>query len=81
MVTACIKGVVERVERSIYKYRRFKNYDQDMFFNDLSEIAVCDIDYCDNVNTAYDDFVKRLTEWLTNMSSSNSCIKKKETTM
>ena len=61
MVTICIKGVVEKGERSIYKYRRFRNYDRDMFVNDLSEIHVRDINHCDNVNMAYDGFVEDLT--------------------
>ena len=61
MVTICIKGVVEKGERSIYKYRSFRNYDRDMFVNDLSEIHVCDINHCDNVNMAYDGFVEDLT--------------------
>ena len=38
MVTICIKGAVERGDRSYFTFRSFKNYDRDMFVSDLSEI-------------------------------------------
>ena len=62
MVTLCIKGVVTRGQRSISTYRSIKNFDRDMFVDDLSEIRDNDIDQCENVYVVYDDFVRDLTK-------------------
>jgi hypothetical protein len=59
IISVQIKGTIPRINKKFIEYRSFKNFDQEIFLNDLEQKNLNSIvDKCDNVNSAYENFDK-----------------------
>jgi hypothetical protein len=57
IISVQIKGTIPRINKKFIEYRSFKNFDQEIFLNDLEQKNLNSIvDKCDNVNSAYENF-------------------------
>ena len=57
IISVQIKGTTPRINKKFVEYRSFKNFDQEIFLNDLEQKNLNSIvDKCDNVNSAYENF-------------------------